>query len=303
MKCHEFEDNVGEVLRGEIGEAKRKDALAHALGCARCGALLETERRLSVELHALAASQAGEQAPGRLEQQLLEAFRSYAASRAGSTPTPRELARPGELRIADCGLRISGRPVSAREASFGTSWWIWGVAAASLLLCAFVLNGLLRKPAAPAGQPARTTPRQQSTGPQNASAAVPAPAQQAAPVAPPNQRAAAAPARKTARRQARQAAPEPAETEVATDFFVVPYSEPLRPEESKRIMRVNVPRMTLAAFGVPVNPERAMDPIQADVLVGEDNLARAMRFVGTFRPVTPARPAPALRPVNANYVR
>ena len=35
----------------------------------------------------------------------------------------------------------------------------------------------------------------------------------------------------------------------------------------------------LATFGIPMNEERAEEAIRADVLLGEDGLARAVRFV------------------------
>jgi len=44
-------------------------------------------------------------------------------------------------------------------------------------------------------------------------------------------------------------------------------------------VRVQVLRSALIAFGVPMNMERAGELITADVVVGEDGLARAIRFV------------------------
>jgi len=94
--------------------------------------------------------------------------------------------------------------------------------------------------------------------------------------------------------------PEHIHTEVATDFYVIPYAEPFRAEESVRVVRTRVPRSLLSAFGLPINSDRAFDPIQADVLVGDDNVARAIRFVQQWRlPETASRPAP----VNAHFVR
>jgi hypothetical protein len=72
--------------------------------------------------------------------------------------------------------------------------------------------------------------------------------------------------------------PRDAARPLRTEFIPVAYAEPLRPEESARIVRVRVPRTTLVSFGLPVNPERLDDRIEADVLLGEDNLVRAVRF-------------------------
>jgi hypothetical protein len=72
--------------------------------------------------------------------------------------------------------------------------------------------------------------------------------------------------------------------EYATDFFPLSSSDDQKPMESGEVIRVQVirvqmPRPALIAFGLPVNVERADVPVKADLLVGEDGLARAIRFV------------------------
>jgi anti-sigma factor RsiW len=73
--------------------------------------------------------------------------------------------------------------------------------------------------------------------------------------------------------------PTAGEREVATDF--VPLAD--GPEgvelDGGRLVRVEVPRSTLLAAGFPMNAERADEPITADVLLGHDGVARAIRFV------------------------
>jgi hypothetical protein len=49
--------------------------------------------------------------------------------------------------------------------------------------------------------------------------------------------------------------------------------------ESGQMIRVELPRSALASFGLPMNMERADERIKADVVVGNDGLARAIRFV------------------------
>jgi hypothetical protein len=49
--------------------------------------------------------------------------------------------------------------------------------------------------------------------------------------------------------------------------------------ERGEVIRVQMPGSALIAFGLPVNIERADVPVKADLLVGEDGLARAIRFV------------------------
>lgn len=70
------------------------------------------------------------------------------------------------------------------------------------------------------------------------------------------------------------------ETEIMTDFFALPQSNTLAQSDGGgHLMRVELPRSALATLGLPVNPERADERVKADVLIGDDGLARAIRFV------------------------
>jgi hypothetical protein len=70
-----------------------------------------------------------------------------------------------------------------------------------------------------------------------------------------------------------------AATEVATDFMPLEDSVSLPPLESGHILRVQMPRSNMMRFGFPVNPDRMMEPVKADVVFGQDGIARAVRFV------------------------
>jgi len=68
--------------------------------------------------------------------------------------------------------------------------------------------------------------------------------------------------------------------EVATDFMPLAYGSV--PSTNVQVVRLAVPRAALVSFGLtPPEPlERASaDTVLADVLVGDDGLARAVRFV------------------------
>lgn len=73
-------------------------------------------------------------------------------------------------------------------------------------------------------------------------------------------------------------APQAVERRVFTEFIPVVYGQPFHPDDGGRIVRVRMPRTTLVSFGLPVNQDRLDERIQADVLLGEDNLVRAVRF-------------------------
>jgi hypothetical protein len=74
-------------------------------------------------------------------------------------------------------------------------------------------------------------------------------------------------------------------TEVATAFFPLTYSS--LPVSNPQLVRLEVPRSALASFGLaPIDAPDAgsWGTVQADVLVGEDGVARAVRFVQQIAP-------------------
>jgi hypothetical protein len=53
----------------------------------------------------------------------------------------------------------------------------------------------------------------------------------------------------------------------------------MAPLESGRIVRIEVPAAELVKLGVPLTDTTLTQPVQADLLLGQDGLARAIRFV------------------------
>jgi hypothetical protein len=67
--------------------------------------------------------------------------------------------------------------------------------------------------------------------------------------------------------------------EVVTEFFPLEYS--VVPVTDGHVLRLQVPRAALASFGVAAfdAPDNTSATVPADVVVGNDGLARAVRFV------------------------
>jgi hypothetical protein len=65
--------------------------------------------------------------------------------------------------------------------------------------------------------------------------------------------------------------------EVMTEFYSLMEDAP--PFERGELMRVTVTASAMRSVGLPVSEEHLDDVVQADVLVGEEGLARAIRFV------------------------
>jgi len=68
-------------------------------------------------------------------------------------------------------------------------------------------------------------------------------------------------------------------SEVATQYFALEQDTDLSALEGAPVVRMKLPRTVLTTFGLPMNPERAEEHVQADVVLGPDGFARAVRFV------------------------
>jgi hypothetical protein len=81
-------------------------------------------------------------------------------------------------------------------------------------------------------------------------------------------------------RHAASSADAPASTEETTaGFYPLPDAEALPPVESAMVVRVQMPMASLAMIGFPINQDRASDRVEAEVLLGQDGLARGVRLV------------------------
>lgn len=92
----------------------------------------------------------------------------------------------------------------------------------------------------------------------------------------------------TLRHQAPAPAPPAVEVESASpeEFAPLVYGEPLEGADALHLTRVRVPRSALASFGWRGSVDDG-PPVDAEVLVGQDGVARGIRFVsddgGAFR--------------------
>lgn len=63
------------------------------------------------------------------------------------------------------------------------------------------------------------------------------------------------------------------------DFIPLPNAEAMSPSEDVNLVRVEVPRSAMIELGFAVSEERASEPVEAEVVLGADGLARAVRFL------------------------
>jgi hypothetical protein len=279
MSCRNFETIITELARGQMLEARAKeDALAHMETCKSCARRFANEQTLTVGLRAVAASTAITDAPAHVEAALLSAFRQPSAS--------------------------PFVPAIAPAQSKSKRWMGWSIAAAAMILIAstFAITRLL--PISPREESAkRNAPVSQSSPASSQTVTVKEPDVPAPGMLPvvvednpyqrpsvPQRFTGVADRRRGTMRDARMSnrqignaaimenAANTSE-EIATDFLPLTYGGNLSQLDDGQVVRVELPRSALHSFGLPVNAERVGERVKADVLLGHDGVARAIRFV------------------------
>lgn len=288
MNCQNFESIVNDVVRNQMVEASvREQAMLHSSSCAGCAARLQEEECLTQGLRMLTASMLDERASVEIESRLTVAFREHHAASNGVA-------------------RASTAAASVGFAGSSRRYWSYAAAAAILLAVAVGLaaNRLWRAetsrvPGSVAESKRSAPPANPSSPEMSSSAAYPvadgmfvpdgvtiAPdvkPDSRAPRTRPSKHASGLRAAKLTKYSANTVTVQSlnilAPVEVTTDFIPIGYSSAANVQEGGQVVRLEMPRYAMARFGVPINEERYAEMIKADVWVGADGLARAIRFV------------------------
>jgi len=257
MNCQRFEDVVNDIAREQILDVSvRDEALTHSSDCEPCALRLEAELAMTLRLRSFAGSFESIGAPARVEAQLLAAF--------------------------DNGSAVRSQPVVVSRPQY---WPRYSLAAiAALLLIVFGFAVFRARQAAPvkedpgdltaskAGAP--LTPVSDPLPPTTGDNPTSSPVSQKRPSTVRHNRAGAT----SITNQAKPKGPN-GNSEIATDFMPVTYGGVSNLADGGRMVRVELPRSAMASFGLPVNMDRANERVKADVLLGVDGLAHAIRFV------------------------
>ena len=254
MNCQRFDQVVSDLARGQMMEADvRDEALAHSEECERCGPRLRDEETLTRGLRLLAADMESTGAPDEMELKLREAFRTR------QVPAP--VVATGSTR---------------------SRYWLLAVAAALLVMMS--VAAMWWRSDVPQQQYADQSPKQIAApnSPAAPEPEAPKEAEYHAEVAPPRQQVQAP--RPVHRNTVTRKTPEMpvanhVTNEIATEFVPLGDLSPASLQDGGQIVRVKLRRSTLVRFGFPVNMDRYNENVKADVLVGADGLARAIRFV------------------------
>lgn len=314
MNCQEFSEHVTEIARAEVMDAAARDAaLAHAEGCAACAARLGRERTLSAALRATAESFNELGAPARVETALLAAFRANRSAPAGPSVVLPFAPAAARGQVGTSAARFGRRARAAFAATaIAASLVIAFVVARRAPQQPEPARQIAAHtpPASPA--PASTTQAEATaTGAQpssqtaaGASAGDESERNLDEAVRPSRaarvQRAAGGQSVKKALSEAAlafnidggqavfaegdaaaasEAAALRGDEAALTDFVPVSAGANSAPLEGGRVVRVEAPRAALASLGLPVDPRRAGETVKADLLLGHDGTAHAIRLV------------------------
>jgi len=141
--------------------------------------------------------------------------------------------------------------------------WVWAAGAFAAVAAIFVLTWQPQKTLAPT-EPTKT-------------AVHPSPVV----VLPPAQQPVQPHVSSSPRVAVRSKPPRPVKRPVEVEFLALPFAPPLNPEDQGQVIRVRIPRNAIRNLGLPVNEDLVFDRVPADILMGQDGVARGIRLVAT----------------------
>lgn len=243
-------ERIDIVRRQPMEAGALNQSLAHAETCARCALQLEEQRAVTTALRDLSREVKAVKTPDRIESQLLEAVR--------------------------------GRKFQPRRVEKVSHNWI-GVAAIAAAILVVVGAVALRSrpttmPQAPSVAKHQKPAVDVGVAPQvasNESAVVSGnPVENVKRTPRLKRRARAVNVSSLITASASISSPE-----ITTEFMQLGDVSVANLQDGAPVVRVEMPRYAMARFGFPVNMERYDETVKADVWMGVDGLARAIRFV------------------------
>ena len=255
MNCQSFENIVTDLAREQlIAATLREEGLQHTSACPACAARLTEEQSLTANLRALALEMNSVGAPEATAEVLLTAFNEQQLSRQARPRRWNYLTRAAAaLLLVTCGIGVAAwnlrTPLKPAVQDAVAS-------APHIDATVPVLTGGHETTLAPPGKPAgvsnhRVRPRAVKPRLRNAQLAT-AQSERAASLS---------------------------ETEVATDFMPIGYVNSASLQDGGSVVRVELPRSTIVSMGFAVNMDRYGERVKADVLMGADGFARAIRLL------------------------
>ena len=254
MNCDDFNNILPELADYKPMQVQlRNDGVSHAALCAACARKLVSFRAVSSNL-LLAAAAESECAPPRVKESLLTAF------------AEQPQAAPATTSVVNIQTRRK------------LVLWTGAAAAIAAAIVLAVMLPAWRGPSAPVSQiPVATTPAVESLPP--------------APVTPvevdsPPAKESVDPIRKRRSLGQRVVGPKVSSGEIETvaqnvtkEYLPLTYMATATAIDTGTVIRVQLSRSALVSLGLPMNMESSRESVEAEVVVGDDGVARAIRLV------------------------
>jgi len=276
MNCEDFESNVNDLAREEMTEAALlAQAIAHSEECGACAQRLEDQRSLSFKLSALARETNAAKLPP-MRNELLNALRVQRAA-------------------------TDGRVIVASRRSRALVAGVMAVAAMVLVVIAVTIirfrsvtptaqglpNSIPANPAAreisrakaPEVPPSHPAPLANSGSGRGKRRVAQKARPNMDPIMAPVQSVAHVSNQADTAKETATSMTSDGTAEITTDFMPVGYASATTLQDGGQLVRVELPRSALVAFGLPMNVNRYDEKVKADVFFSADGMARAIRFV------------------------
>ena len=258
MNCQNFNEIINEIADYRPMDANaRAAARAHAALCAACAASLVNAQLMSKTL-LVAAGAEREQAPAHIKQGLLVAF-----------ATQQQRSQPAGV------VEISSR----RRAV----WWIATAAAVAAAILVAATLPALKAGFAPSQSPPAVakSSSNRDVAPPTVPASTPNLPHPAATPGPSAtiRRAKQHQVNKRTRSTAGQNTFEAAAQNKSNQYLPLTYLASATAFDSGTVVRVRLSRSALLSLGLPVSGENSNGSVMAEVVMGDDGLARAIRLV------------------------
>lgn len=315
MDCRQFQDLAGDAARSLArGGAADAELLAHAGECEACAARLAAEQSLAQGFEILRQQDDSLGAPVGQEAVLLQQFRELHRPAPRALPHARTLYRRWLLPAAVAAMAAMAVWLASSRQELSLPRGTVTLDIPPNAPAADLPREPLRSPGpGPSASPEHFTlqPDEESSAHSMASG-TPEPSEAVRERRPPDPAAESGGAVRAEVERgiepgaepggaSREAAPEPltvvsavARQEVVTDFMPLTYSGWTAGTPDARLVRVRLPSTALLYFGLPASS--ATEAVEADVLLGGDGLARAVRFVrpllAVADPPVPKSPGP-----------
>lgn len=251
MNCQKFEELVGELARGQMMETYvRSTALGHVEQCAKCGQRLRDEQALTRGLRLLSQHHMASMSPSvEVETRLRAAMRESHVPPSAMTAVVRR--RAYWLAVAAATVLIVGTVIALNWQSQSRGH-----------------KEVAKQPlAVPEERKSDQADRREAMATNDDTPKV---------VKRTKPRLRSMVSRQT--RRPDEVVSNHAQ-EIATDFIPLGNINSAALQDGGYIVRVELPRSALVKFGLPVNMDRLNENVKADVWLGVDGLAHAIRFV------------------------